>query len=353
MTKDKSIYIKNIYYMLSYAFQALRQENYDEIASESFEDAQDLFAAILAKGVAKQLKQGLYREYIGKVESLPVLRGKLEMAGTIKHRLMRAQRLSCEFDELSENNVFNQILKTAMFYLVRDPSVKTDRKDSLKKNLVFFDPIDLLSLSEIPWNRLYFHRNSSDYELLMNLCYFVLQGQLQTTETGANRMLQFSDDHMARLYERFILEYFKQHHNELDDVKAGAVDWRVDKEFNANQSYLLPSMQTDIMLTKNENTLIIDAKYYGRTLQQQFDKHSIHSGNIYQIFTYVKNYDKQDSGNVSGMLLYAKTDEDITPDMQVKISGNVISARTLDLNCEFKELSRQLDSIVESWMNQQ
>ena len=49
MTKDKSIFIKNIYYMLSYAFTVLRQGGYEEIATEKFENVHDLFAAILAK----------------------------------------------------------------------------------------------------------------------------------------------------------------------------------------------------------------------------------------------------------------------------------------------------------------
>ena len=47
--------------MLSYAFQILKQSNYENVAAEEFDKVQDLFAAILAKGVAKQLKQGLYR----------------------------------------------------------------------------------------------------------------------------------------------------------------------------------------------------------------------------------------------------------------------------------------------------
>lgn len=64
MTNDKGIYIKNIYYMLSYAFQILKQSNFESIAAEEFRFIQDLFAAILAKGVAKQLKQGLHKEYI-------------------------------------------------------------------------------------------------------------------------------------------------------------------------------------------------------------------------------------------------------------------------------------------------
>ena len=50
--------------MLTYAFQVLKQPHYDEIAAEDFENIHDLLAAILAKGVTKQLKQGLYKEYI-------------------------------------------------------------------------------------------------------------------------------------------------------------------------------------------------------------------------------------------------------------------------------------------------
>ena len=111
--------------MLSYAFQILKQSNYDEVASEKFENAQDLFAAILSKGIAQQLKQGLYREYITKNETLSVMRGKLVMSETIRNRIHHKPKLACEFDELSENNLFNQILKTAVHYLLIDDGVDT------------------------------------------------------------------------------------------------------------------------------------------------------------------------------------------------------------------------------------
>lgn len=32
----------------------------------------------------------------------------------------------------------------------------------------------------------------------------------------------------------------------------------------------------------------MDAKYYAHTMQTQYDVHTLHSGNLYQIFTYVK-----------------------------------------------------------------
>lgn len=62
--------------MLTYAFQVLRQDNYDELESETFDNVHDLFAAILSKGIAQQVKQGLHREYINKTEDLPIMHGR-------------------------------------------------------------------------------------------------------------------------------------------------------------------------------------------------------------------------------------------------------------------------------------
>ena len=347
------IRIQNIYYMLSYAFQILKQSNYDEVASEKFDNAQDLFAAILSKGIGQQLKQGLYREYVTKNENLSVMRGKLDMPNTIRNRIQRKQKLACEFDELSENNLFNQILKTAIRYLLSNDGVDGERKIALKKVLVFFDEIELLEPSEIAWSRLHYQRNNKNYELLMNVCYFVLDGMLQTTEKGEYKMTSFSDEHMARLYEKFILEYYSQHHTYLSEVKAGQVKWDLVGDNSESMIRFLPIMQTDIMLRLNEKILIIDAKYYGRTLQKQFDKYTLHSNNVYQIFTYVKNQDKNNTGDVAGILLYAKTDEDITPDVMFNMGGNQIGAKTLDLNKEFSLIVAQLDKIAEDYFGKQ
>ena len=46
------------------------------------------------------------------------------------------------------------------------------------------------------------------------------------------------------------------------------------------------------------------------------------------------------------MLLYAKTDEQIQPDHVYHMSGNKISVRTLDLNCDFAEIAQQLNAII-------
>lgn len=349
MTNDKGIFIKNIYYMLAYAFKVLRQKNYDNIAAEDFDNVQDLFAAILAKGVSQQLKQGLYREYITKNEDLSILRGKLDIYGTIKNQIQRKIFLSCEYDELSVNNIFNQILKTTITVLVKDTGVKKLHKAELKKIVLFFNEVDEIGLSNIRWESLIYQRNNQNYEMLMNVCYFVLDGMIQTTNKGNYRMMSFSDEHIHRLYEKFVLEYFRQHYSYLSEARAAQVKWDLSSDTEESMIRFLPVMQTDIFLRYREQILIIDTKYYGHTMQIQYDKATLHSGNMYQIFAYVKNQDVKNTGNVSGMLLYAKTEEAITPDCSYVMSGNKISVKTLDLNKEFKLIAAQLDKIAEEY----
>ena len=62
--------IQNIYYMLSYAFRVLNERGYRDVATEQFDNAAELCAAILARGVAVQLKRGLDREYIPQTQAL-------------------------------------------------------------------------------------------------------------------------------------------------------------------------------------------------------------------------------------------------------------------------------------------
>ena len=168
---------------------------------------------------------------------------------------------------------------------------------------------------------------------------------LLTTDSGEHKLATFIDgQRMNRLYEKFILEYYIK---ECPQVTATSsqISWALDDGVGT----MLPVMQSDIMLTKGNTVLIIDAKYYTHTTQTQYDVHTLHSGNLYQIFTYVKNQDKNNTGNVAGILLYAKTNEDITPDCMFNMGGNQIGAKTLDLNRDFSLIASQLDKLVEDF----
>ena len=89
--------IQNIYYMLSYAFQILNEQGYKNIATEQFHNTAELMAAILEKGIAVQLKRGLYKEYIPQTEALSSLRGKIDIAESIKTQTVLRKQLICAY----------------------------------------------------------------------------------------------------------------------------------------------------------------------------------------------------------------------------------------------------------------
>ena len=238
----------------------------------------------------------------------------------------------------------NRILKTSMELLIRNEIPKA-RKKELRKLLLYFKDISTLDIHNIDWN-FRFNRNNQSYQMLMSVCYLLIKGLLQTTTDGKVKLMQFIDEQrMCRLYEKFILEYYRKHYPQTNP-SSSQIKWALGEDCIGT---MLPTMQSDIMLSYEDKTLIIDAKYYSNTTQVQYDVNTLHSNNLYQIFTYVKNKSAE-GGVVSGMLLYAKTDEKIQPDNEYMMSGNKISVKTLDLNCDFTELSKQLNAIAESFI---
>lgn len=334
--------IKNIYYMLSYAFKTLSEQGYKSIETESFNNAGDLCAEILIRSVSKQLKQGLNQEYITYSEPLSVLRGKVEISDSIKNQTHLKKQLVCSYDEFSYNNYLNQIIKTTLEMLLKF-DISTERKKKIRRILLYFKDVKILDPKTINW-KIHYTRNKKSYEFIISICYLIIKGLLQTQSDGSLKMLElFDEQNMHRLYENFVREYFKSEYPSIS-VSASKINWVLDDDVDN----FLPQMLTDITLEKNNKILIIDTKYYTHTTQSRFKSHKLHSGNLYQIFTYVKNkeYSFKTPHNVSGMLLYAQTDEEVQPNETYHMSGNQISVQTLDLNQDFKNIRAQLDKII-------
>lgn len=338
--------IENIYYMLAYAFQTLTPQDSRFVSAETFANTADLFAAILIRGISVQIKRGLTQEYISRTEPLATPKGQLNLTESVKTKSILRQRLVCTYDEFSVNCKVNQILKSTILLLMK-ATISKERRRAMRKLLVYFANVDTISLAGVDWH-MRFHRNNQSYRLLMGVCYLTAKGLLQSGQDGRVRVMDYLDEQrMCRLYEKFILEFYRREYPHLTP-SASKIDWQLDDDMGD----LLPEMRSDITMSQGSRVLIIDAKYYANILQMQFDVPKIHSANLYQIFTYVKNKEAELANSpheVSGMLLYAKTDEDLLPHRQYRMSGNRIAVQTLDLDCGFSEIAQQLGKIVEEY----
>lgn len=348
MKAHKGIPISNLYYMLAYAFEFVDESRLEDVDAEEFDNALDLLSALLDAGVTRQIKQGLFREYVPMCDDLQALRGKVDMRGAIWNKMAKRPRIACEFDELSDDNPYNQVIKTACSLIVRSSEVQKQTKDSIKKSMLYFSNVSLVEPSSIQWSAFAFGRENRSYRLLISICQLIFQGMLMTDAGGGLTLAPYIDESdMNKLYERFILRYYQTHHRNLHPY-APKIPWALDEEYLGT---MLPAMQTDITLSDEDWFLIIDAKFYTHAYQSQerYATKTIHSHNLYQIFSYVKNKAAASPElTVSGMLLYAKTGDAVQPDESLLIDGNRIIVRTLDLSKPFPDIASELDKIAEA-----
>ena len=343
MITSDTIYIKNIYYMLSYAFKVLNEKSYKKIEVENFENISELLSEILAIGVSKQIKQSLVKDYIEISETTSSIKGKINITDSINEQSFIKGQLNCTYDEFSLNCYLNKILKSTFILLIKS-DISRKRKKKLKNLLMYFREVDLIDVNSINW-KIRFDRNNQTYKMLINICYLVINGLIHSEKVGDKKLMEFFDDQqMSSLYEKFLLNYFKKEHPNIL-THAPQIDWQIDDGIDL----LLPKMKTDVTLEYQNKILIIDAKFYSQNTLKNYGKNIHNTSNLYQIFAYVKNKQIELQGNdveISGMLLYARTTSEIQPDSDYVMSGNKISVKTLDLNQDFSLIKEQLDAFV-------
>lgn len=349
MNESPKIPIKNIYYMLCYAWNVLEQSDNVLLGSEKFDNIYNLFARIYINGTSSLIKRGFNRYYIQKNREISTLKGKINISDSIKTQSFHHGSMVCQFDEFSKNIKLNQIIKTTINILIKSPQLDADLKSKLLKIRVHFSDIEDIRLSKELFYSLRYNRNNNHYRMLINISELIYQGLITNEEHDEFSFSDFvRDNQMARLYEKFVLNFYKTHLDEaIYNVHAPKIKWNLDEEISDKELSLLPEMRTDIVIeNKVRNTqLIIDTKYYAQTLVSSnwADIEKIRTAHLFQILAYVNN--SNFLGEIKGILLYPTVEKEINANYP--ILGKSIGIRTLNLNSEWEDISDRLLSFLQ------
>ncbi|MDJ1121821.1 hypothetical protein QJ041_04365 [Olsenella sp. YH-ols2216] len=333
----------NVYRMMAYAWSALSAGPYASLSAEEFENHADLMAAILCRGVADQARRGFSKAYVLQRRQGQLPRGRLLTGPTVALAARGSRDVVCEPSELTADILENRAVKAALASLL-GADVPSARRRELRNALALMPQVTSVGPRQA-LKGLTRRRTSRTYQALLAVSSMALSGEVLSSQSGDARARSFLDDStMAALYERFLLRYFQREHPELE-ASAPHIPWDVDAP-----DPQLPLMRTDLVLRTREGaprTLIVDAKYYGSNLSSRFGKSAVHSGNLYQLLAYVNNEAaREPEAEVSGLLLYAKTDAREQPALDRVIGGHRIRASALDLSGDFAVTRGQLDAMA-------
>jgi len=325
--------------MLVYAFEVLKSKEYERLGREDCKDIYDLLASLLLCGTNTLIKKGFLKSYVNQNEELTAIRGRIDISGSIRKLSFQNAKAVCDFDEFSADINFNQVLKATFLLLKRRPLQKSIRRDVVKI-LMYFNEITTISVSAIKRDSFVFDRNNAHYDTLLYFCKLICEEAIANQNKGKNEFRTIEDNLLPSLFERFVYAFYKKH---LMD----SVSFQQQIKWNADRFDMLPKMSADTVIESENHKMILDTKFYSKTLQSNrfSDNQTVISGNLYQIFAYVKNETANTLNKpVSGMLLYPQVDIEV--EQSYLIDGHNFHVRTVDLNQEFEFIKQELLAII-------
>lgn len=339
--------VENYFYLLSYAWDMLKEKDTLKVDFENCPTLNDLYARILCNGFESLIKRGVKKRYQEYSERALVLKGKISIKNSLNDLMSSSNKLVCEFDDLTYNILENQIIVSTLRSLLYK-NIDKDLKKKIKKVLLFSNDIDVIDLRKSHFHQSRNHNKHGLYALLINVSEIVYFSGLPTYNTGNSIFRDFINDEreLARLFEKFVYNFYRKHLKKTEKVGfQKKINWAIEPMDEVSQRYL-PSMNSDILVANDERRIIIDTKFYKTTFQTNYGKDSIHSGNLYQLQSYVIN-DKATGERLKrvGLLLYPTVNKH--EHLNYKIDNETyIQVQTIDLSKPWNSIEAHLLKIV-------
>lgn len=348
--------IRNIWLLMLYASDLFRTRGSGKVGLEkSPDELPDLIAEILAHTVEKRLRRHLSFGYRSKKSILDRVRGRIDILTTERHQLLLRGKLACQFDELSIDTPRNRFVREALekiSKIVIRPEV-AHRCRLLGKNM------ESMGVSCIPPTRSEmsadrFGLHDTDDRMMVSAAKLAFN-LLMPTEIGESEslLLPYREEMwVRRLFEKAIGGFYSVvlKPNEWIVKTGQKLYWKKEKETSRIDN-IFPGMQTDIILDHKptHRRIVIDTKFTSLLIQGQYREKTLHSGYIYQIYTYL--HSQGGSGDsfadhASGLLLHPSIGEHI--DESVLIQGHVIRFATVDLTSTSSDIRAQLLRLSET-----
>lgn len=343
--------VRNIWYILLYAWDMAVLKDRADVSQEEAPGLLGLLARMLMECSKDLLRKQLGRSYSRKTHLVRGIKGKIDLAASLKHQTLEKAQAYCSYDVLHTDTAKNQIIRSTIYRLARSPLVlhhDREKARELKQHLLqlhhAMEGISLISLSNVAFNRIQLGQNDRDYRLPLAICALVHRLQMPGAEAATTTTALLCDeDGFNLIFENFVRNFFRHHIHHDYHVKRETLHW--PDELGCD-SGLIPKMQTDITLIRKKQPnqrLIIDTKYTVSTLTS---RGKFKSDNLYQLYSYLRTQEHKSTAHLTseGMLLYPTVDQPVKGDMLIQ--GHKMSIRTIDLSQPWQVIEAGLLSLV-------
>ncbi len=333
--------IRNVYYLLCYAWDSLEEAGAVDLQDlDDFDRIEDLFGLVLARAVTRIGRRGLDRSYIDFEEELAGVRGKIELAATIKQASLVRHRLVCSFEDLSPDVIHNQVIAATLDVLARHQPLDAGVRREVRIALAQMRDVSMIPLSGQVFSRVHLDRNRRAYRFLINICQLLHETRMVDQASGRSRFIGLDLERitMWRVFETFAASFFEKEQSRYQIQAQRWVDWFELHTRGLSSRNRVPVMKPDLFLSSEERRIILDTKFYSSGGLADETDGKLDPGNLYQLFAYVVNRDRAHPQGPTheGMLLYPTVGVETRVDFTT--NGHRFQARSVDLGRSWREI---------------
>ncbi|KFE68447.1 McrC family protein [Hyalangium minutum] len=249
--------VRSLFRMLEYAYDLDSFQIHEGHAGVgAIDEVYETLVSLLARRILERVRKGLYRDYVEQQEALPYVRGRILPRESLRSGGVASPQLFCEYQELTESVLDNQILAWTLSLLHRFPLGREDVREQLRRAsralVPMIEPRQVLPRDCV---HRFYDRLNEDYRPMHALCRFFLEQSGPALEGGDHGLLPFTL-HMPTLFEAFVARWLQRH---LPEGMSLSVQHHADLEPTGSLHFKI-----DLVLT-DERTggvlAVLDTKY--------------------------------------------------------------------------------------------
>ena len=272
------------------------------------------------------------------------IRGRIDFQETTKRVLRRRGAAHVVFDELSPDTLANRILKATIGTLLHFETLSWENREELAGLYRGLRDVSDVRASATSFYRVRLHRNNQDYRLLLSICEMVQRYALPGEHGLGMRFINFNRKQMWKLFQLFVRNFYGRKQS-LYKVNAEHFSWLVLQSPEVEQ-FSLPALETDMILSGPISRIVLDTKFYSKPFDTRYDKLTVRSGHLNQMFAYMQNIEARDERQrrVDGVILYATSLG--SPSQDWKMFGHNLKVAGVDLSQDWKDIEKSLRSAI-------
>lgn len=347
-TTATGIPIRNLWYMLLYAWNELQTRGRWTAEAEQSPTLDALLASVLADLIQQRLRIGLGGNYCESEGLLRGVRGRVEFTQSLKRLAFQHGQAYCRFQVYSPNVPMNQIVRSTLARLaavgVFGPEAwrSENLRHRLRRIVRDLDAVDFVELKPESIRRQQLQRHDADYRLMLAICYLVAQRQMPTEVAGHEMLPVLDRDAMTlyRVFEKFVANFYKTH----------LVDWTVSSQAPLKWpavigSAYLPALNPDLVLRhlSSGRIAVLDTKFTASILTEgRWGNWTFNRDHLFQIYAYLRSQEAESASHATaaGVLLYPTVKHSLSE--VVEIQGHRICWETVDLSAEWASIEGRL-----------